>query len=295
MLTLLLLVCQPTPTEALLEQLRSDKPAVREEAARALRSKGEVVIPSLEQAAKDPDADLASRARELLKAINADGAELKVSEFRQVVASAKTVRLEFAGAIRLVSAEEPTTKEVRGSWWIGTGTRARASLEIKEGKGKTTNRVVFWSDGVEMLDARDLHARARVKTPDTFKDEVIASLVNLGPTYASLLILKDESIPEKQHLDCSKFSQASGFRLAKSQSTTWTEVAFKLRAESDFPRIEMNLEFGASGRAPLKRTVSLLDPGTARPRIQITEAYAVFSVDETIPDSTFVLPKEDGR
>jgi HEAT repeat protein len=56
--------------EALIEQLRSDAPQVREEAGRKLRQAGESARPLLEKAAQDSDVEVAARARELLLRID---------------------------------------------------------------------------------------------------------------------------------------------------------------------------------------------------------------------------------
>jgi HEAT repeat protein len=63
---LLLLVFQDEPA-GLIENLRSEKPEVRDAATQKLKVLGEAARPALEKAAKDPDGEVASRASYLLR------------------------------------------------------------------------------------------------------------------------------------------------------------------------------------------------------------------------------------
>ena len=61
-----LLSFQEPAARQLVEQFRSDQVEERDRASRDLKSAGESARPSLEEAARDADAEVAGRARELL-------------------------------------------------------------------------------------------------------------------------------------------------------------------------------------------------------------------------------------
>jgi hypothetical protein len=70
LLAILVLVLQDDPavkTRRLIDRLRSENIAEREEATKGLKELGEAAKPELEKAAKDADAEFASRARYLLR------------------------------------------------------------------------------------------------------------------------------------------------------------------------------------------------------------------------------------
>src|SRR5258705_11828955 len=73
MFSILILLVQDdaaVKTRELIDRLRSENIAVREEATNELKRLGEVAKPELERAAKDPDAELASRAKYLLRRLH---------------------------------------------------------------------------------------------------------------------------------------------------------------------------------------------------------------------------------
>ena len=64
----------------LIEKLRSDDAKVRENAAQGLKTLGRAVVPTLEQAAKDLDPEVAARVRDLLMLIDAAAAHQHTRE-----------------------------------------------------------------------------------------------------------------------------------------------------------------------------------------------------------------------
>jgi hypothetical protein len=80
-LTLLLALQDPAePASKLIEQLRSDQVARRDEATQKLRKLGLAAVAELQKAAKDPDAEVAVRARDLLVSIEKDEQERREAQ-----------------------------------------------------------------------------------------------------------------------------------------------------------------------------------------------------------------------
>src|SRR4051812_16791112 len=67
-LLLALALQDPTP-RALVEKLRSEDPAERDEAARKLKAIGRPAVRDLEEAARDRDVDVSSRAKRIIRVI----------------------------------------------------------------------------------------------------------------------------------------------------------------------------------------------------------------------------------
>jgi hypothetical protein len=288
-LTAVFLLFQEGQTVSL-EQLRSKKPEVREEAGRRLRALGREAIPLLEKALLDSDQEVALRSKDILRQVYGDLAQKDLTRFGGVIDKAKTLRIEFNGEMALES--QGFKKTFSGCWLFGTGNKASGSLRTSDGKKGWQSPAVFWSDGARTaIDGCDAPGRPEAAE---FRGDVLSGLVNFGAVYSSILLLRRQpEVPAKIGLGLNA-TRRSAFGLNEDGKVEWKQVFYRQVVDKgDFPPMEARVWFKAGQDVPFKRTITLLDT-LERPCIVFSEDYSVFKVDEEIPEWRFSSEKDAG-
>lgn len=141
---LALLVALQEPPEditKLVQALRSEAPAKREEAARKIRALGRAAVPELEKALKDTDPEVAGRARDLLAAIEKDERERREARASEEL-KACLARIGEAKAL-----EDPKAKAAKYEEALASARRIAS-----EGKGTKVYGMGLFNVGVILQD-----------------------------------------------------------------------------------------------------------------------------------------------
>lgn len=275
--------------ETLIEQLRSDKPEVRESAGRQLRSLGSSALAALETATKSSDSEVARRSGEILTLISGDLAEIERKRLITVLEKAKTTRLQFEAVWESADRDPKLRKELNGVWLIGEGAKARGVLRWKTAMNDTLHsQLVFLSDGTHWLRGNAAEPMKKAAVPPNLRRQLLSGLLDLGPAYASFLLLKELPEEKEQFNLFERLDVVERCRLVEQRAEGSKEVSYVLRESKGPPELESSLTYSRENAVFLKRRLVIYGPsGTSA---LITETYKQFAYNDEVPDAEFRLP-----
>lgn len=286
----MILWAQADSTESLVEQLRSDKPELREDAGRRLRSLGAAAIGPLEKARKAGDPDFAGRAAEVLGAIRSDLAPAERERLRSRLQAAKTLRIHFEAVWESTDRDPRSRKELAGSWVLGEGGKARGRLRVKTSlDDSSSSYAVFLSDGSRWL-CGTFDPEKAMTTPPDLRARLIDGLLDLGPAYASFLLVKHPPEPKESFNPFGHLDTRRDFRWREGKESGTKELTYRMGEAAGVPELENCLTYSQETSAPVARVLTIAED-VGRPRSVLTESYKKFVLDEDVSGDGFALPE----
>lgn len=282
---IVLLLQEPT-VSTLIERLGSDKIDVREEAARRLLGLGKAALPELEKAAREGDAEVSRRAKELVKFLNPSGGRDAFENIEAAVLRAHSVRIAFKGETLHQSTDgDPDLKTTfSGEVLLKDGNKAWYTSHRKSATGAKPIDCFLVSDGSKMTGTRE--ADQLSETPSGLKRGLTLAVSRLGPCAAATVVWA-----------------VAGFSLPAGQGDT----AESTMEPADFTPIETDGEskvfgymvkaptFGIVGKVRLwynPRTYALVKRTliVASRKTTITEVYDEYALNPELAEEKFRLP-----
>lgn len=297
LLLALVVTLQDNTIELCIEQLHSEKPEVRETAAKQLRKLGAAAQPALETAAKASDSEVAQRAQDILKHINADLAQAELARLRAGMEKAKTIQVRFEGEWNSADGDKRLRKELRGYWAVGTGGKAYGDFSWKNLHDDSSHRrIVFVSDGSRMIGGHNGDLDQPFPSPATLQRDLASGLSTLGAAYSMNLLLKEPLGWSDPQLPCARPTRLSGIQLLAGKEAGVKELIYKVHEGPDNavlgpPVLESHLWFDGLRGIPLRRTIRLYADPSGDPETIISEKYTEFTYDQEIPEGRFEISR----
>lgn len=292
MILLVLLAC-PTLQDVgmLTEKLRSDAVEERDEAARKLKTLGAAALPALKELSKSADADLASRAREIVDAIETALAAQAFRKMEDVLQTAKTVTLSVDVTWRKKNGRFSESRfQGTGTILLKEGGKTRLSIKgtvesSTKGKENPRREKESWivCDGTLAEGdyiALNGESSGGTRGPAAGKTFFCTLLARGGVgAYTQGWMFNAEP-------DLDKIARMSELRLEETGKGERV-LSYTLEIAGVGSPLSVKAWLSEDGRRVLKRTMTSKDGGDER---EITETYAGLEIDADIPDETFKRP-----
>lgn len=276
------LFLQDKTVEQLIENLRSDKIEVRNNAAVELTKRGEPVVPMLEKAAQDKNQEVARFAKEILKDIRDplrnETAEETFNRMTEKLTGSKTLsvtlKVDFTRADK-----QPNFEAGRGFSLMMKGADKVRLTPIQKEKG---GEEVLVSDG-ETVQGQ------KAWPPKVFRDDVLIGLTRVG---VNLSLYIGGSIRMRQDLVVERRVEdrmiIKGIQL-KGQDALGRIIGYEVTF-GDREIVDVQVWCDLKTRLPRKRIASTR--GEGQNLQHFSELYEDWILDAEIPDQKFKLPEK---
>jgi hypothetical protein len=290
-LAALLFQSQESSVFDLINQLRSEKVEERESATRTLRSMGRKSVPDLERASQDKDAEVSSRAREILAQIDSDVAEATFLKIEGRIEKATSVRIRYtlnASYEYRNGSGEKKDYEAKGELLAKGASGIRFGRTLKPG-GKIDDIGVI-SDGDRAVMVYGGKPHREVPSSKDYAIGILIAFTRLGSDGLWPLLHEpdagagpdDSNLPET---DEKKLIRLSEFRSGEDEGRLKT-MTYKVSFPRETGSVEVKLWYAPDASTIAKRELQV------RTKVllgKFSESYQEFALDTEIPDSTFDL------
>jgi hypothetical protein len=285
---------EPT-VESLVERLRSEDLGSRNEAAEALKKLGSRALPALKTACKDSDAEVASRAKQILETLSASGGTEEMARIAKAYSAAGSLELKVSadsttrGAARAAKVHTSGQIYLRGNQEVFI----RGEILGEEEKAEFT----FVSNGtsaVGIASSRDKSGNITQGRMDAFKPpaelnaQIYSVLATRGPVsmfpmlHAEIMV----GLPFVLYHDSVRIRDVKSEEPSPSESVlTYRWVADELRG---VPDAEFRLWYKPGTSVLIKRSGNLRDASGESGTVE--EAFSDYVLGGKIPSERFALP-----